>query len=71
MQKGNGDEKVSSTTHYAYILKRDDDGNVIGKDYVNEMQVYENEGKFGPYLKVRITGNIPTADLFIVRKKGK
>lgn len=65
-----GEERKSKTTHYAYVLKRDAEGNVEGKDFVNELQIYENEGKFGTYLKMRVTGPVPTADIFIAKKKG-
>jgi hypothetical protein len=61
----------SKTTHYAYTLKRDAEGAVVGKEYLNDVQIYENEGQFGTYLKMRVTGNVPTADYFIQRKKGK
>ena len=67
----------SKTTHYAYRLLRDADGNVDksqgvnGKEYVNEMQIYENEGQYGKFLKIRVTGPIPTDDLYVARKKGK
>ena len=66
---GKDGAKKSATTHYAYTLKRDGEGNVVGKEYVNTMLLFENEGKFGPILKARITGPIPTDDIFIVRKK--
>ena len=59
----------SKTTHYGYTLVRDEDGNISGKEYVDNIQVYENQGKFGPFLKVRVTGAIPVGDIFIVKKK--
>jgi len=62
-------EQKSSTTHYAYTLVRDADGNVTGKDYVNNLAIFENEGKYGSFLKVKVNGPIPSGDLFIVKKR--
>lgn len=64
-------KRDTSTTHYAYRLERDGEGNVTGKEFINNLQIFENEGKFGTYLKMRVTGPIPNDDLFIARKKDK
>lgn len=66
-----GEVKSTSTTHYAYRLIRDEDGNVTGKDFINNLQIFENEGKFGKFLKVRVTGPIPQDDLFVAKKRDK
>lgn len=66
-----GERRESKTSHYAYVLQRDDEGKVVGKDYVNSLQIFENEGKFGTYLKVRVTGPVPTDDIFIQKKRAK
>lgn len=66
-----GADKKSSTTHYAYRLERDGEGNVTGKEFINNMQIFENEGQYGKYLKVRVTGPIPADDLFIAKKREK
>ena len=66
----NGDKK-SSTTHYAYRLERDAEGKVTGKEFINNLQIFENEGQYGKYLKMRVTGPIPTDDLFIAKKRVK
>lgn len=68
--RGRGDGSTS-TTHYAYRLERDAEGNVTGKEFINNLQIFENEGKFGTYLKMRVTGPIPTDDLFIAKKRPK
>lgn len=67
---GSGEIKKSSTTHYAYTLSKDDNGETV-REYVNSLQIFENEGKYGPYFKVRVTGPVPTADIFIQKKKAK
>ena len=61
----------TGTTHYAYRLERDAEGNVTGKEFINNLQIFENEGKFGTYLKMRVTGPIPNDDLFIAKKRDK
>ena len=68
--KKGGEIKKSSTTHYAYTLSKDDNGETV-REYVNSLQIFENEGKYGPYFKVRVTGPVPTADIFIQKKKAK
>lgn len=74
---GRGGEESTSTTHYAYRLFRDAEGNVDksqganGKDFINNLQIFENEGQYGTYLKMRVTGPIPQDDLFIAKKRDK
>jgi hypothetical protein len=64
-------DKSTSTTHYAYRLLKDEEGNVTGKDFVNTLQIFENEGKFGTYWKMRVTGPVPSGDLFVAKKRDK
>jgi hypothetical protein len=61
----------TGTTHYAYRLERDEEGKVTGKEFINNLQIFENESQYGKYLKMRVTGPIPNDDLFIVRKRDK
>jgi len=68
---GTRERKESKTSHYAYVLQRDEEGNVVGKEYVNSLQIFENEGKFGNYLKIRVTGPVPTDDIFVQKKRAK
>ena len=68
---GAAGESTTNTTHYAYRLIRDADGAVQEKEYVNNMQIFENEGKFGTYLKIRVTGSIPQDDIFVQRRRAK
>ncbi len=63
--------KGTGTTHYAYRLERDAEGNVTGKEFINNLQIFENEGQYGKYLKMRVTGPIPNDDLFIAKKRDK
>ena len=49
----------TSTTHY---LKN-------GKDFVDVVQIWENEGKFGHYLKVRVTDSLPAGEYYLSTKK--
>ena len=51
----------TSTTHYAKNTN---------KEFVDVVQIWENEGKFGSYLKVRVTENLPAGDYFVTAKKG-
>jgi hypothetical protein len=76
-QMPQGEKKESKTTHYAYTLYRDENGKVDrskgqnGKEYVNSLQIFENDGEYGKYLKIRVTGPVPADDIFVQRKKGK
>ncbi len=70
-QSSNDSGRDTSTSHYAYRLIRDEEGNVTDKEFINSLQIFENEGKFGTYWKMRVTGPVPTDDLFIARKRAK
>lgn len=73
-----GSSEKSSTTHYAYLLLRDSEGNLLKdengrtqREFVNDVQIFENEGQYGTYLKMRVTGPVPTGDIFIQKKRAK
>lgn len=67
--KSGGYQSDNPTTHYAYSLIKNDDG-TTSKEYLNSVLIYENEGKFGPFLKLLVRGPVPEGNLFIARKKG-
>ena len=73
VEKTSSDKEVVSTTHYAYSLKRDDEGNIIkgagNKVYLNQAKIIEIEGKFGAFKKLVVEGSLPVGSYFIARKK--
>lgn len=56
-----GQEFDSSTTHY---LKN------TNKEFVDNVQMWENEGQFGAYIKVRVTETLEPGDYYLSAKKG-
>jgi hypothetical protein len=51
----------TATTHY---IKNTD------KEYVNGLGIWENEGEFGPYLKVTVSEALQPGTYFLSARKG-
>ena len=51
----------TSTTHYAKDTN---------KGFVDNVQLWENEGQFGSYIKMRISETLVPGDYYISAKKG-
>jgi len=51
----------TATTHYVKV----------NGDYANGVFVWAEEGKFGPYMKVRVTETLQPGDYFIQAKRAK
>lgn len=74
----NESESKNQTSHYAYLLERDAEGNIVKdendrpvKQFVNDMVIFENESEHGTYLKIRVVGPIPEGDIFVMRKRSR
>ena len=50
----------SATTHYTKNTN---------KEFVNNIQIWENEGKFGTYLKVQVTESLVPGTYFIQARR--
>lgn len=51
----------TATTHYVKV----------NGEYANGVFVWAEEGKFGPYIKVRVTETLQPGDYFIQQKRAK
>ena len=51
----------SSTTHYAKDSS---------KEFVNNVQIWENSGEYGAYLKIRVSETLAPGDYFVSARKG-
>jgi len=51
----------TSTTHYVKNTN---------KEFVDNVQMWENEGQFGSYIKLRVTEALAPGDYFVSAKKG-
>lgn len=52
-------DPATATTHYAKV----------NKEFANGVFIWENEGEYGTYLKMRVTEVLQPGDYFISRKK--
>lgn len=67
-KKGSNVQERKPTTHYAYMLNKDEEGN-FSKEFINTVFIDEQEGQFGSYLKLNVRGPVPEGTIFIQRKK--
>lgn len=74
--KSNDGTMERKTSHYAYTLETDAEGNLVKDDngkvlksFISSdvLQVYENEFS----TKLRVLGPLPTGDIFIAKHKAK
>lgn len=52
--------EATKTTHYAKNTN---------KEFVNNIQIWENEGKFGKFLKIRVSEALAPGDYYISARK--